>query len=488
MPTRRFAILLTISVLTLGVGACGGKANDKAGGVERHGPVVLRMADGVGEEVLAQVYADEVARRSHGSLRIAVQPNWRRMQLKREEDTVNDVKAGKAQIGFDATRGFADTGVTSFDALHAPLLVDSFALEAKVLQSPLAGEMLNGLEPLGVVGLGILPGPLRRPIGYARPLVRPSDYRGQTFGLVRSRVGTATMRALGAAPRTLSAGAPIDEYGLGGLESDLTTLESNRFDNDAKAVTSNITLWARPEVLYINRPAFDRLTPAQREILQAAAAGAVAPALDSLRSRQAESATVLCRRGLRFTAAAASEVGALRAAISPVYAAFDARTNGFVDRIRAMAREVQAEPAPGCTAGGAPAPTAPKLGAETPLDGRYLMRVSREQARRANGGRQPVDENYGESRIVFDRGRYHTTQKGGRSDRWTRGVYTVEGDRVTITIQQSGGVRPNGADEKPGEIFEYRWSLYRQRLSLRPAHPEPDGYPALVMTRTGGVR
>jgi hypothetical protein len=116
------------------------------------------------------------------------------------------------------------------------------------------------------------------------------------------------------------------------------------------------------------------------------------------------------------------------------------------------------------------------------------MRVSREQARQASGGRQPVDENYGEFRFVFDRGRYHTTQKGGRSDRWTSGVYTVEGDRLTITIQRSGGVRPNGADEKPGEIFEYRWSLYRQRLSMHPAHPEPDGYPALVLTRTGDVR
>jgi TRAP-type C4-dicarboxylate transport system substrate-binding protein len=488
MPTKRLAMLLTISVLTPGVGACGGNGGDKAGGAVRNGPVVLRLADGIGEEVLAQVYADEVARRSHGSLRIAIQPNWRRMQIKREEETVNDVKAGKAQIGFDATRGFADAGVASFDALHAPLLVDSFALEAKVLRSPLAGEMLKGLEPLGVVGLGILPGPLRRPLGYARPLVRPSDYRGQAFGLVRSRVGTATMRALGAAPRTVAAGAPIDEYGLGGLESDLTTLESNRFDHNAKAVTSNITLWARPEVLYINRQAFDRLTPAQRQVLRDAAAGALAPALLSLRSRQAESATVLCRRGLRFTAAAASEVAALRAAISPVYAAFDARTNGFVDRIRAMAREVRAEPAPVCTAGEAPAPIASKLGTKTPLDGRYLMRVSRDEARQASGGQQPVDENYGEFRIAFDRGLYHTTQKGGRSDRWTRGVYTVEGDRLTITIQRSGGVRPNGADEKPGEIFEYRWSLYRQRLSLRPAHPEPGGYPALVMTRTGDVR
>jgi TRAP-type C4-dicarboxylate transport system substrate-binding protein len=488
MPTRRFAILLTISVLAPGVGACGGNASDKAGGAVRNRPVVLRLADGVGDVTLAQVYADEVARRSHGSLRIEVQPNWRRLQIRREEETVNDVKAGRADIGFDATRGFADTGVTSFDALHAPLLMDSLALEAKVLRSPLAAEMLNGLEPLGVVGLGILPGPLRRPLGLARRLVRPSDYRGQTVGLVRSRVGTATLRALGASPRTVPAGAPIDGFGLDGLESDLATLELNRFDQNARAITSNITLWARPEVLYINQQAFARLRPAQREILRAAAPAALAPALLSLSSRQADAATLLCGRGLWFTAADPSDVAALRAAVRPVYADFDARTNRFVDQIRAMARDVQAEPTPVCTTSEAPPPIAPKLGTKTPLDGTYLMRISRAQARQASGGQRPVDENYGEFRTVLDRGHFHMTQKGGRSDRWTRGVYAVDGDRLTITIQQSGGVRPNGADEKPGEVFEYRWSLYRQQLSMRPAHPEPGGYPAQTMTRTGDAR
>ena len=48
-------------------------------------------------------------------------------------------------------------------------------------------EMLAGLKPLGVVGLGILPGPLRKPLGVSR-LVGPADYAGKTLAFQRSRV------------------------------------------------------------------------------------------------------------------------------------------------------------------------------------------------------------------------------------------------------------------------------------------------------------
>ena len=97
----------------------------------------------------------------------------------------------------------------SFDALHAPLLIDSYALERKALESPLVREMLDGLEPLGVVGLGILPGPLRKPLGVSR-LVRPADYAGKTLAFQRSRVAERTLRALGARGAEIPSAGAID--------------------------------------------------------------------------------------------------------------------------------------------------------------------------------------------------------------------------------------------------------------------------------------
>ena len=49
--------------------------------------------------------------------------------------------------------------------------------------------------------------------------------------------------------------------------------------------------------------------------------------------------------------------------------------------------------------------------------------------------------------------------------------------RVAIRIEQVTGVHPTGAATQPGELWEYYWSRYRDRLELHPvlgaASPEP---------------
>ena len=55
-----------------------------------------------------------------------------------EANLIHDVKAGR-RISAAGTRAFDDVmGLSLFDALNAPLLIDCLALERKVLESPLA--------------------------------------------------------------------------------------------------------------------------------------------------------------------------------------------------------------------------------------------------------------------------------------------------------------------------------------------------------------
>ena len=46
--------------------------------------------------------------------------------------TLEDVKTGKVDMAWVGARAFDTVGVTSFQALVAPLLIDSYDLEAKV--------------------------------------------------------------------------------------------------------------------------------------------------------------------------------------------------------------------------------------------------------------------------------------------------------------------------------------------------------------------
>ena len=98
-----------------------------------------------------------------------------------EQQVVRDVAAARSTSA-GSERAFDTLGVKSFQALTAPMLVDSYALENAVIESGITEEMMKGLDELGVVGLGVLPDGLRKPIGVTAPILGPADWRGITFG------------------------------------------------------------------------------------------------------------------------------------------------------------------------------------------------------------------------------------------------------------------------------------------------------------------
>ena len=192
-------------------------------------------------------------KRSGGTLKIAFKNRWRPGQSDDEANLIRDVKAGKADLGWAGTRAFDDVGVPAFDALHAPLLIDSLALERAVLESPLAPAMLGGLKPAGVVGLGILPGPLRRPLGVA-PLVKPAGLRGRDD---RAAALAGGRRDAGGARRTRRA-APGHGHDRGLRRHRAAALLDRRQrlrpdrqppDRQRGAVAAPLVLFANPKAL-----------------------------------------------------------------------------------------------------------------------------------------------------------------------------------------------------------------------------------------------
>ena len=270
MRTYLNAVVAVGAAITVAVAAgCGGAGDDRAGGKPEPTALTLTMANGLYRPEELQPFADEVARLSGGKMRIEFRDRWLGWPWRRPESAViHDVAAGKADLGSVGSRAWDDVGVSSFNALHAPLLVDSYALQGEVLESGIPGEMLKALEPLRLVGLGILPGPLRKLLGAERPLTQPADFRGQRIGITESRVARETLRALGATAIAFPAGARIG--GFDGIEQQVESIESNTYDAAAKYLTTNINLWPRPLVLFMNEAAFTALEPVQRDVLREA--------------------------------------------------------------------------------------------------------------------------------------------------------------------------------------------------------------------------
>jgi TRAP-type C4-dicarboxylate transport system substrate-binding protein len=125
-PSRLGAVALA-AVVALAAAGCsdGGAGEDKAGGTGE--PVVLRMANTYGDlgDLPAIAYfVGRVEELSGGTVRIEVVDQWGDFAPDAEQDVVEAVSDSDVDLGWAGTRVFDTMGLTSFQALTAPMLVE----------------------------------------------------------------------------------------------------------------------------------------------------------------------------------------------------------------------------------------------------------------------------------------------------------------------------------------------------------------------------
>jgi TRAP-type C4-dicarboxylate transport system substrate-binding protein len=467
---RAFTLQAAVA-LALAASACSGSGVDKAGGTRTEQPVVLTLANHEQGPEDVMYWIEEVERRSGGSLRIQVQNQWRDQEFAYDKGTIADVQAGKVQLAKVAARAYDTVGLDSFQALLAPFLIDNQTLEQRVLNSELTGQMLAGTGRLGLVGLAALPTDLRKPLGLSRPLVAVKDYRGARIGVREGEVAKATFATLGATPVGYVPGGPLS--GLDGVELGLGTIRGNEYDQQATAVTANVTFWPRTVTVVMNRRAFESLTPSQRDALQQAGSSVVARQLAFRQGEEGRDLKILCRRGLRFVRASDQELAALRRAVQPVYRQLErnAVTRSLLQQIRMMKHQTPATAAPHaptCSPSASAAATGDQKA--TVLDGVYRTSFTQEELANSpylyDKGEVQAG-NWGEFTLTFDHGRVTLDQRNDVGSYSTSGSYTVDGEVITLHFTE--GVNA-------GETFTAHWSLYRDVLTFKRLGELPTPY------------
>jgi hypothetical protein len=341
------------------------------------------------------------------------------------------------------------------------MLIDSYPLEERVLKDGVVARMLDELRPHGLIGLGVLPGPMRKPIGLTGRMATATDFRGREIGVQQSHVAGAAMRALGGSP--VDQPIAIDPTSLDGLELQMPALLGRDLDAPGTHVAGNVNLWPRPIVLFANAARLARLTDDQRRILREAATTTL-PQLAALQPAKEREATAdMCRRGRTiFDTAQPAHLRALRAAFEPVYRELeqDRATRAAIQAITAIKRELGAPPdaLPACPHAPAPPTRAPTL-----MDGVWRMDTTRN-----SDAPEFIAENWGHWTFVFDRGRFADTQENAQACTWGYGTFTVSGHRTTWRFLDGGGHAPNNAQDKPGEEFTFGLSVFHDTLTLTP--------------------
>ncbi|MEP7114654.1 MAG: TRAP transporter substrate-binding protein DctP [Ilumatobacteraceae bacterium] len=440
---RRNTIGIAVGVMLVAVG-CGSDSPTKAGG--ESAPITLNAVTTIGPGFPAGDQLVDFARRvsdlSAGGITIDILDT---VAGATEREIVESVQAGKADLGLVAARVFDTLGVTSMRALQAPFLIDRNALADAVLADPMAGEMLAGLDGIGLTGLTLAFDSLRQPMGTPDPLLEPADFAGAVIDVLPSVTQQSVYEAFGAkitevvdAEMTIG----IHEGKIQGRDGATQVVPGATLG----PVTGNAVLGLKANALFVDSKRFDGLMPKQQDVLRRAAAGT--------RDRAATQHASLAEAARDYCAASHGDVvlatdqqlAALRTAAEPVYTELnkDEFTRQAIERIAALKEKVPAQPAvSACTSAASGATTSAAAAATTiatstddqsALDGIWRYEITLDPnadrpdaARQAslNNGTFTVELNNGHSLSIENSGNRHF------------GTYSIRGDHI-------GGVDDDG--------------------------------------------
>jgi tripartite ATP-independent transporter DctP family solute receptor len=359
--TWRLAALVAGLALVLGVAACGSDDEEGAGGgtttaagTGGAAKVTLRLGYVTTPQHPYGIAVDEFVKRvreaSGGRIAIQTVPSYQGGDV----PLLNDVRGGTVDLATVSSAIWDTQGVNSFQALQAPFLVNRLDLEKEVIGGDIGRDMLKGVEKLGLVGLAIHEGGLRKPLGAKKALKNPSDFRGTKIRAPESRVLAAGLAALGAEATPLPLGEvylALKNGQVDGMEANLGLIDTQKYYEVARFVTQNVNLWPFPTVLVMNKAAFDGLSQKDQQVITEAAAGIPAFSIELFTNPPPGSTDFvksLCEKGLTFAFASEQDLAALQEAGQKAIDKLsqDPEVGDFITRIQEIKKSLPPPPAP----------------------------------------------------------------------------------------------------------------------------------------------
>jgi len=303
--------------------------------------------------IVLDEFAKNVDTLSKGQLKIQNLPNY----PGGDAALLSDVRGGAVPMASVSASQWDTFGVKTFQALQAPFLITNYQLESKVIGGPIAKKMLSspqGPAKLGLVGLAIHEGGLRKPLGAKSPLAKPSQFKGKKLRAPPSVVLATGLRALGADPSPIAVTEVYQALQNGtvdGMEANLGLIQTNKYYEVAKYVTGNVNLWPFPTILTVNKKAWDKLSSQQQNWIKQAAAKVPQEAMNVFLKpapTPPNFTNELCSEGMTFVSASKADIAALVAKARPAYTSLEKnpQVKSFVQQIQALKKTTALPPPP----------------------------------------------------------------------------------------------------------------------------------------------
>lgn len=396
-------------------------------------PTVLRAgagsaSDSPGGDVLAG-WAVETEQSTAGAITLSVGHTPSPDAVDEDGSVLGQLRSGDLDVGILRAPSFSAAGVTAFQALQAPFLIDNEELARRISGDPIADEMLDELGAIGLVGLAIVPGGLRHPVGWHRPLLGLEDYRGAVINTRPSPDVDRLFAALGASTDHAVGQGRVTGAATGALRGVDMSLLIHTSGGAPASLTTNVVLYTKFDVVVMRREAFEGLSSTQRAALLDALDRAVTHVLGA---RPSESVAVRawCElEGQATVAATTTEVAELHEAGQVVVDELrrDPLTARVLDRIDSLAAGTRPAELPICEGPLGPTPDAVPEGDQRVLDGTWRFETTREDLLDVGVPAGEVDKDVGVKTYVLSNGRL----EGGMEGEFCTGSYVLSGRRLT---------------------------------------------------------
>ena len=282
-----------------------------------------------------QRFAELVQRKSGGKIDVKTYGN---ATLGGDAAVISSLRGGTVDMTI-VIPGLLTGMVKEYVLLDLPFLFTSYAEADAVLDGPVGRRLLELLPDKGLIGLGYWDHGFRIVTNSKRPITKVEDFSGLKIRVPQSNIFIETFTALGANAVPM----PIPElYGaleskaVDGQENPYAAVEAIKFNEVQKYASATLHAY-NPLVVLFGKRTWDRLTPAERKIIQDAANEAGVYERKVSREANERSVDSLARKGMLINAVAAPEIARMRDKVKPVTEKFTK------DGGEAMAAEIIAE-------------------------------------------------------------------------------------------------------------------------------------------------
>jgi len=267
-------------------------------------------------------FAELVAAKSGGKIKVQ---EFAASQLGNELQQQSALQGGVQEMLVASTTSLAGI-VKEFGLFDFPFLFSNARQADAMVDGPMGKAISARLADKGVVVLGFFDLGFRNVTNSKRPITKGEDLDGLKLRVIPNPVFLETFKTFKANPLPMPFAElynALESKAVDGEENPYSVILSSKFYEVQKFVSGTNHVYATNPV-QISKRFWDKLSPAERKLLQDAATEAQNYQRAASREAAGKALTELQAKGMSYNEIAPAEMAKMRAAVKPVYEKFSA--------------------------------------------------------------------------------------------------------------------------------------------------------------------